>query len=95
MREDDSKLSGVEKKSTEGTEPSLMFGKKRRSCPFTAAGVKHIDYKDVDTLKMFSTERGKIMPRRVTGVSAKHQRMLAKAIKQARYMALMPFVDKS
>ncbi len=94
MKEDENKADG-EKRSVEGSETSLMFGKKRRSCPFTAAGVKHIDYKDVDTLKMFATERGKIMPRRVTGVSAKHQRMLARAIKRARYMALMPFVDKS
>jgi small subunit ribosomal protein S18 len=67
---------------------------KPKSCPFTAAGVKEIDYKDVDTLKMFITERGKILPRRITGVSAYHQRKLAAAIKRARYMAILPFVAK-
>ena len=65
-----------------------------KSCPFTAHGVKEIDYKDVETLKMFITERGKILPRRITGVSAYHQRKLAAAIKRARYMALLPFVAK-
>lgn len=72
-------------------EPAL-FGKKRKSCPFTAAGVRHIDYKDVNTLSQFITERGKIIPRRITGVSFYHQKMLAKAIKTARHMALLPFV---
>jgi small subunit ribosomal protein S18 len=71
------------------------FGpKKKRSCPFTAAGIKHIDYKDLDTLGRFVTERGKILPRRITGVSAYHQRKLVNAIKRARYMALMPFVTE-
>ena len=69
-----------------------VFGKRRKSCPFTAAGVKHIDYKDIDTLSRFITERGKIMPRRITGISLRHQRMLVNAIKRARYMALLPFV---
>lgn len=69
-----------------------VFGKRRKSCPFTAAGIKHIDYKDVDTLSQFVTERGKIIPRRITGVSLRHQRMLTQAIKRARYMALLPFV---
>lgn len=69
-----------------------VFGKRRKSCPFTAAGVKQIDYKDVDTLNRFVTERGKIIPRRITGVSLRHQRMLTRAIKRARYMALLPFV---
>lgn len=69
-----------------------VFGKRRKSCPFKAAGVKHIDYKDVDTLSQFVTERGKIIPRRITGVSLRHQRTLTQAIKRARYMALLPFV---
>ena len=68
--------------------------KKRRSCPFTAAGVKHIDYKDLETLSRFITERGKIIPRRITGVSARYQQKLVTAIKQARYMALLPFVSE-
>lgn len=66
--------------------------KKRRGCPFTAAGIKEIDYKDVETLKKFITERGKILPRRITGVSAYHQRGLALAVKRARMIALLPFV---
>lgn len=71
------------------------FGpKKKRSCPFTAAGVRHIDYKDLDTLNRFITERGKILPRRITGVSARYQRKLVNAIKRARYMALLPFMTE-
>ena len=66
--------------------------KKRKRCPFTAAGVKEIDYKDTDTLLKFVTERGKILPRRITGVSAFHQRKLTAAIKRARHVALLPFV---
>lgn len=67
---------------------------KRKSCPFTAAGIKEIDYKDIDTLSQFITERGKIIPRRITGVSALHQKLLAAAIKRARHMALLPFVER-
>lgn len=66
--------------------------RKRKQCPFTAAGIKHIDYKDVNTLSKFITERGKILPRRITGVSAYHQKRLTAAIKRARHMALLPFV---
>lgn len=66
--------------------------RRRRRCPFTALGMKDIDYKDTNTLLKFITEKGKILPRRITGVSAYHQRKLALAIKRARYMALLPFV---
>lgn len=69
--------------------------RKRKRCPFTAAGVKHIDYKDVNTLMKFITEKGKILPRRITGVSAYHQKHLAEAIKRARYIALLPFVSEA
>lgn len=65
--------------------------RKRKRCPFTRAGIKTIDYKDVETLKRFVTDRGKILPRRITGVSAHHQRLLTAAIKRARHMALLPF----
>lgn len=74
------------------SEPSDFRSKKRKRCPFTAAGVKHIDYKDIHTLSTFITERGKILPRRITGVSAYHQKHLTNAIKRARHMALLPFV---
>jgi len=66
--------------------------KKRKKCPFVAAGFTDIDYKDMETLTKFITERGKILPRRITGVSAHFQRKLTSAIKRARHMALLPFV---
>lgn len=70
------------------------FAKKKKSCPFTAIKAETIDYKDIETLKQFITERGKILPRRITGVSYFYQKILKKAIKQSRYMALLPFVAK-
>lgn len=66
--------------------------RRRKPCPFQAAGVKEIDFKDIENLKRFVTERGKILPRRITGVSARNQRHLTLAVKRARYMALLPFV---
>lgn len=66
-------------------------GRRRKVCYFTVNNIKHIDYKDVDLLKRFISERGKILPRRVTGTSAKYQRPLTKAIKRARQMALLPY----
>ncbi|VEF46065.1 30S ribosomal protein S18 [Bacillus freudenreichii] len=67
--------------------------KRRKVCFFTSNGITHIDYKDIDMLKKFVSERGKILPRRVTGTSAKYQRKLTVAIKRARQMALLPFVS--
>ena len=69
-------------------------GQRRRKkvCYFCANHVDYIDYKDVELLKKFVSERGKILPRRVTGTSAKYQRMLTTAIKRARHMALLPYV---
>lgn len=66
--------------------------KKRKKCPFVASGIERIDYKDTETLSQFITEKGKILPRRITGVSHYNQKQLTKAIKRARYMALLPFV---
>lgn len=66
--------------------------RRRKVCYFTANGITHIDYKDVELLKRFVSERGKILPRRVTGTSAKYQRKLTAAIKRARQMALLPYV---
>ncbi|KAA0546036.1 30S ribosomal protein S18 [Bacillus sp. BGMRC 2118] len=66
--------------------------KRRKVCFFTSNGITNIDYKDVDLLKRFVSERGKILPRRVTGTSAKYQRKLTVAIKRARQMALLPYV---
>ncbi len=64
---------------------------RRKICAFCADKSKDIDYKDVVKLKRFLTERGKIMPRRTSGVCAKHQRLLAMAIKRARHVALLPY----
>jgi len=75
--------------------PDSPFSKKKKSCPFTAAGTKDIDYKDIETLSRFITEKGKILPRRISGVSDYHQRNLVQAIKRARYMALLPFVSEA
>jgi len=74
--------------------PDYMQTRRKKSCPFSAAGISRIDYKDVQTLSQFITERGKILPRRITGVSQYYQRQLALAIKRARHMALLPFVAK-
>ncbi len=68
--------------------------KRRKVCYFTQNKMTKIDFKDVELLKKFVTDRGKILPRRVTGTCAKYQRMLAVAIKRARHMALLPFVKE-
>lgn len=65
---------------------------KKKVCLFCVEKVEEIDYKDTQKLRRFMTEKGKILPRRQTGVCAKHQRELANAIKRARYMALLPYV---
>ncbi len=70
------------------------FFRRRKSCPFSGPNADAIDYKDVKLLTRFTSQRGKIVPSRITAVSAKKQRELAKAIKKARYLALMPYVLK-
>lgn len=69
------------------------FGRKK-FCRFTVEGIKEIDFKDLDTLRSYITETGKIVPSRITGTSAKYQRQLATAIKRARYIALLPYTDQ-
>lgn len=69
------------------------FFRRRKFCRFTAENVKEIDYKDLETLKAYITETGKIVPSRITGTNAKYQRQLATAIKRARYLALLPYSD--
>ena len=66
---------------------------RRKVCQFCVDKVEHIDYKDAAKLRKFITERGKIMPRRMSGVCAEHQRALASAIKSARQVALLPYVQ--
>ncbi|MDE2029817.1 MAG: 30S ribosomal protein S18, partial [Alphaproteobacteria bacterium] len=70
------------------------FRRGRKSCPFTGKNAPKIDYKDPGMLKRFISERGKIMPSRITAVSTKKQRELAQAIKRARFLALLPYADK-
>lgn len=83
--------------------PRMKFKKKRprkniiyrkKFCMFCKEKIEEIDYKDAVKLSRFTTERGKITPRRVSGVCARHQRRLACSIKRARYIALMPFIKQ-
>ena len=67
--------------------------KRRKFCRFTVAGTEQIDYKDLDTLRDFIQENGKIIPARLTGTKAHYQRQLDTAIKRARFMALLPYTD--
>jgi len=69
------------------------FGRRPKACSFCSEAIKQIDYKESDMLRRFLTERGKIRPRRQTGTCAKHQRALARAVKRARYVALIPYTD--
>ncbi len=83
---------GGAKGAASGRRPS--FFRRRKSCPFAGPNAPKIDYKDVKLLSRFTSERGKIVPSRITAVSAKKQRELAKAIKKARFLALMPYLIK-
>ncbi|HEV7157045.1 MAG TPA: 30S ribosomal protein S18 [Caulobacteraceae bacterium] len=76
------------------TGPRRNFMRRRKVCPFSGAGAPKIDYKDVKLLQRYVSERGKIVPSRITAVSAKKQRELAQAIKRARYLALLPYVTR-
>ena len=69
------------------------FFKRKKTCPFSGAGAQIIDWKDTRTLGRYISERGKIVPSRITAVSNKKQRELAQAIKRARYMALLPYMN--
>lgn len=73
---------------------SRQILRKKKFCRFTVEGYTEIDYKDVELLKTYITETGKIIPSRITGTSAKFQRMLSEAIKRARFLALLPYCDQ-
>ena len=81
-----------QKGKKKGPKRKLFF--KKKFCKFCADKVDSIDYKDVMKLKRFITEKGKILPNRITGNCARHQRVVARAIKQARYVALLPYVGE-
>lgn len=72
---------------------SRQFFRRKKYCRFTAEGVIEIDYKDLNTLKQYVTETGKIIPSRNTGTKARYQRQLTRAVKLARYLALLPYSD--
>ena len=72
----------------------MRNNRRRKYCRFTALGVSEIDYKDLDTLKSYISETGKIIPSRNTGTKPRYQRQLATAVKRARYLALLPYSDQ-
>lgn len=75
-----------------GQQQNALF-KRKKFCRFTVERVEHIDYKDVDVLRDFITDNGKIIPARLTGTKAHYQRQLDTAIKRARFLALLPYTD--
>lgn len=91
-------MTFVRKNADKARDKKAKYGsgvlfRRKKFCRFTAEGVKEIDYKDVDLLKDFITEQGKIIPSRITGTRAHYQRQLSKAIKRARFLALLPYTD--
>ncbi|MGB0998783.1 MAG: 30S ribosomal protein S18 [Flavobacteriales bacterium] len=74
------------------TPLSIDTGKKKKYCRFKRSGIRYIDYKDSDFLSKFLNEQGKILPRRITGTSLKFQRKVARAVKRARQIAILPYV---
>lgn len=86
------KGKGKGKGGRRSQQQSALF-KRKRFCRFTAEGVEQIDYKDVETLRDFIAENGKIIPARLTGTKAHYQRQLDTAVKRARFLALLPYTD--
>jgi small subunit ribosomal protein S18 len=82
-----------DKKDKDKKRGSKQLFRRRKFCRFTAEKIKQIDYKDIDLLKDFINENGKIIPARITGTKAHYQRQLSDAIKRARFLALLPFTD--
>ena len=70
------------------------YSRRRKYCRFTAEKIEEIDYKDLNLLKAYVTETGKIVPSRITGTKARYQRQLASAVKRARFLALLPYTDR-
>ena len=81
-----------ERGESAGSPVRRQFFRRRKSCPFSGENAQAIDYKDIRTLSKFVSERGKIVPSRISSVSTKKQRELATAIKRSRFLALMPYV---
>lgn len=83
----------VRKKDGKEKSGSRQLFKRRKFCRFTAEKIKQVDYKDVEILKDFINENGRIIPARITGTKTHFQRQLSRAIRRARYLALMPYTD--
>ena len=86
-------MAFIKRKPRPKTPNGGALFRRKKFCRFTAEKVKEIDYKDIDVLKDFITEQGKIIPSRITGTKAHYQRQLSTAIKRARYLALLPYTD--
>ena len=82
-----------DKSKKDNANASRNLFKRRKFCRFTVEGIKEIDYKDIDLLKDFISENGKIIPSRITGTKAHYQRQLGTAVKRARFLALLPYTD--
>ncbi len=81
------------KKDEKGKRPRNPLFKRRKFCRFTAEKIPYVDYKDVNILKEFITENGKLIPARITGTKTRYQRQLSTAVKRARFLALLPYTD--
>jgi len=82
------------KPKTDARKPAASkFFRRRKFCKFTAEGITEIDYKDLNTLRQYLTETGKIVPSRITGTKARYQRQLQTAVKRSRFLALIPYCD--
>lgn len=80
-------------KGKDGRKKGNALFRRRKFCRFTAEGIKQVDYKDINILKDFINENGRIIPARITGTKARYQRQLSIAVKRARFLALLPYTD--
>ena len=87
-------MAFVRRTATPGAGPKKQFIRRKKVCKFCVEKIDYIDYKDTRLLSQFVPERGKILPRRISGVCAPHQRKLMEALKRARNIALIPFVSE-
>jgi small subunit ribosomal protein S18 len=94
MSDFDSRTSSESRSKGSEDGERRPFFRRRKTCPFSGSNAAKIDYKDTKTLTRYISERGKIVPSRITAVSAKKQRELARAIKRARFLALIPYVSQ-
>jgi len=80
-------------KGKDGRKKGNALFRRRKFCRFTAEGIKQVDYKDINLLKDFINENGRLIPARITGTKARYQRQLSVAVKRARFLALLPYTD--